>query len=456
MRGKQVRPKLTSNPTYTANRSHKQREIRKAVKRMARESKQERNEVPDRNMSRQEPEPKLRKRKGRPGVWEARYRRYAADGTVERPREVFGDEKEFPSKTALKNSLKWKQFIERINDVRVAVFFRDLCRLYRLDEVTQRVFKGQSTARGQLFYLEDQWGGIRLDQLIHMKYEIRSWLQGDLRLRSKPEAQASRQTRKHLRTLLVQMLTYAVDKHYLPYNPFTGTAITVRKGGAPPVDRSEFFVTPEQFRWMLNDPLTPSHVKMMILLAYTTGLRSEEFLALKWDVIEFDGPEPKIRIERTVDGKHIREAAKSENSKSPVPMCDGLGAALLYFKDENPSVDGWVFGSLRTGRPLHRTSLGADHLLPALRRMAAKFRKELPNGIPGGTAFHAFRHGFNALIVQVETDDPKKVKEVQMKLLRHGDKRTNDRYGKSAPPLRQRARQAHINVSDLAMGETVS
>jgi integrase len=261
---------------------------------------------------------------------------------------------------------------------------------------------------------------------------------------------------KHLRTLLVQMLTYAVDKHYLPCNPFTGTALTVKKGGAPPVDRSEFFVTPEQFRWMLNDPLTPGHVKMMIPIAYTTGLRSEEFLAMKWEVIEFDGPEPKIRIERTVDGKHIREAAKSDNSKAPVPMCDRLGAALLYYKDEHPPVNDWVFGSLRTGRPLHRTQVGADHLLPALRRMAAAFRKQLPNGIPSGTGFHALRHSFNGLIVHVGTDDPAKVKEVQMKLLRQGDERTNDRYGKSSPPLRQRARQAHINVSDLAMGETVS
>ena len=115
-------------------------------------------------------------------------------------------------------------------------------------------------------------------------------------------------------------------------------------------------------------------------------------------------------------------------------MCDRLGAALLYFKVQI-SVNGWVFGSLRTGRPFYRTSLGADHLLPALRRMAAEFGKELPNGIPGGNGFHAFRHGFNALIVQVETDDSKKVKEVQMKLLRHGDERTNDRYGKSSPPL---------------------
>lgn len=419
---------------------------------MAREHKQQATEVPDRNMSRQEPEPKLRKRKGRPSIWEARYRRYAADGTVERPRQPFGDEEEFPSKTALKNSPKWEQFIKRINKIRVAVFFRDLCRLYLEEEITKRVFKGQTTARGQLCYLEDKWGGMRLDQLLQMKYEIRSWLQGDLPLRTNPEAQASRQTRKHLRTLLVQMLTYAVDKHYLPYNPFTGTALTVKKGGEPPVDRSEFFINPEQFRWMMNDPLTSGHVKMMILLAYTTGLRSEEFLALKWEVIEFDGPEPKIRIERTVDGKHIREAAKSENSRAPVPMCDRLGAALLYYKDENPAVNDWVFGSLRTGRPLHRTQLGADHLLPALRRMAAAFRKEIPKGIPKGTGFHAFRHAYNALLA-VGTEDTQNVKEVQMQLLRHGDARTNDRYGKSAPPLRQRARQAHIDVTDLAMGE---
>jgi integrase len=222
------------------------------------------------------------------------------------------------------------------------------------------------------------------------------------------------------------------------------------------VDRSEFFITPEQFRWMMNDPLTPGHVKMMILLAYTTGLRSEEFLALKWDAIEFDGPEPKIRIERTVDGRHVREEAKNENSKAPAPMCDRLGAALLYFKEENPPVNDWVFGSLRTGRPLHRTQVGADSLLPALRRMAAASRKEKPKGIPKGTGFHAFRHAYNALIAQVGTDDAKKVKEVQMQLLRHGDERTNDRYGNSAPPLRQRARQAHMNVSDFAMGEATS
>jgi hypothetical protein len=45
-----------------------------------------------------------------------------------------------------------------------------------------------------------------------------------------------------------------------------------------------------------------------------------------------------------------------------------------------------------------------------LARMAVAFRKEMPYGIPKGTGFHAFRHAYNALIDQVGTDDPKKVK----------------------------------------------
>ena len=64
----------------------------------------------------------------------------------------------------------------------------------------------------------------------------------------------------------------------------------------------------------------------------------------------------------------------------------------------------WVFGSLRPGRPFHRTQVGADHLLPALRRMAAAFRKEIPKG--------TFRHAYNALIAQVGTNDPDKLKGV--------------------------------------------
>lgn len=404
--------------------------------------------VLDRNRSWQEPEPMLRKRNGKPAVWETQYRRYLADGTVSKPREFFGDQVEFPDKTALKASTKWKLFIERINTTRTVVFFRDLVREYREREIKGRVAKGQSTAKGQLCYLEDQWGQYRLDQLMQMIYEIRTWLQSnDLVSRRNPDRPLSRQTRRHLRTLFVMMIKFAVDRHYLPYNPFTGTALSVKKGGAPPVDRSEFFITPEQFRWMQEDTETPAHVKLMQLLAYTAGMRGDEFLGLMWDDIDFDGPEPRINIQRGVDGRHI-QGTKNERSKAPVPMCDRLGAALLYYKDENPSVKGWVFGSLRTGRPFHLTQLQADHNLPALRRMAAHFRRK---GVPEGTGFHAFRHAYNALIVKVGNE-----KQVQMELLRHSNPRINDRYGRSAQPLRDQARIAHADVTELAVGRGIN
>jgi integrase len=400
----------------------------------------------------QEPKPKLRKRKGKPSVWETRYRRDLPDGTEEQPREVLGDKTEFPTESALRASPKWKAFTDRINTIRTAVLFRDLCRLYREDEITQRCPHGQISAKGQLWYLEDKWGETRIDQLIQMKYEIKSWLQGDLPLRTDPEKQASRQTRKHLRTLFVQMFSYAADKHYVLYNPFTGSALSVKKGGAPPVDRSKFFISPEQFRFMQADPETPGHVKMMILIAYVAGMREEEFLALKWDDIDFDGPEPQIEINRIVDGNHIREWAKTEKSKDPVPMCDLLGAALLCYRDEYTALNGWLFGSIRTGRPMWPDSLREDHLRPALWRMAAKFKlKEVPKG----SGFHSFRHSFNALIAKVGSGSAQ-VRQVQMELLRHGDERINRRYGKSAPTVREQARRAHTDITELAMGTGVN
>ncbi len=401
----------------------------------------------------QQPKPKPRKRNGQPPVWEARYRRDLPDGTVEQPREVFGDKKEFPTEKSLMESPKWKAFIDRINNTRRVVLFRDLCLMYKDEEMTQwGSLHSQNTGRGNLIYLEDQWGGYRLDQLIQMKYEIKSWLQGNLPLRTDHEKQASRQTRRHLRTLFVQMFSYAADKRYVLYNPFTGTALSVKKGGAPPVDRSKFFITPEQFRWMQADLETPAHVRLMELIAYTAGMREEEFLALMWDDIDFDGPEPQIEIKRTVEGKHIREWAKTEKSKDPVPMCDLLGAALLCYRDEYPPLNGWLFGSMRTGRPMWPDSLREDHLKPALWRMAAKFKlKEVPKG----TGFHAFRHAYNALIAKVGSGSAQ-VRQVQMELLRHADERINRRYGKSAPTVREQARRAHTDVTELAMGVGVN
>ena len=156
-------------------------------------------------MSRQEPEPKLRKRKGRPSVWEARYRRYAAGDTVEKPRETFGDQIQFPDKTSLKNSPQWEQFLRRINTIRTAVLFRDLAQAYREEHIEQNLRpKVRYTYKRNLCYLEDQWGHMRLDQLVTQGLKVKQWLEGDLFSLRDPGEVLAFQTRKHLRALLSQ------------------------------------------------------------------------------------------------------------------------------------------------------------------------------------------------------------------------------------------------------------
>jgi integrase len=410
---------------------------------MASEDKQQANEVPDRNMSRQEPEPKLRKRKGRPGIWEARYRRYAADGTVERPRETFGDQIQFPDKTSLKNSPQWERFLRRINTIRTAVLFRDLVQVYREEHVERNLRpKVRITYKRNLVYLEDQWGHMRLDELIAKGLKIKQWLEGDLLSYRNPGEELAFQTRKHLRALLSQVLNFAVLRGDLPYNPFNKMKL-LTKGGARPVDRSEFEITPEMFRWMQLDPETPAHVKMMQLVAYCMGLRGDEFLGLMWDDIDFDGSEPKINIQRGVVGKDI-QSTKTAESEAKLPMCDLIGAALLCYKDECPPVGRWLFGSIRTGRPFHLGILTTDHLRPALMRMAAKFKLK---GVPKGTGFHAFRHNYRKLM-----DELGSPLEVQQRLMRYADEAMTKHYGKHGWAIKRRMRDVHTSVTDLAMG----
>lgn len=83
----------------------------------------------------------------------------------------------------------------------------------------------QITSKGNMRYLEDRWGTMRLDQLLKNSYDVEAWLAGDLPLRTKPDQQASWQTRTHIRNLFAQMMKFAVKNNYLPYNPFTGLSV---------------------------------------------------------------------------------------------------------------------------------------------------------------------------------------------------------------------------------------
>jgi integrase len=383
-----------------------------------------------------------------PDIWEARYRRYSEDGTSEQPVESFGDVTQYPDKTALKNSHQWSVFIRRINVVRDAVLFSDLCRVYYDEHIQSSRLRNKNkyTYIRNMTYLEEKWGRLRLDELCRSGLKIKQWLEGDLRSVRYPKQQLAFQTREHIRALLSQILNFAVLRGDIPANPFDQIRL-LTTGGARPVDRSEFEITPQMFRWMQADQKTPGHVRMMQFIAYCMGLRVDEILGLRYDLINFDGEEPSIELKYSVVGKDVQPTLKTVESEAILPMCDLVGAALLCYKDEYPPVGGWVFGSMRTERPFHGGILTADHLRPALHRMALEFRKQIPRGVPSGTGFHSFRHNYRKLM-----DELNSPMEVQQRLMRHADEAMTKHYGKHSWAMKRRMREVHTSVTDLAMG----
>lgn len=136
-------------------------------------------------------------------------------------------------------------------------------------------------------------------------------------------------------------------------------------------------------------------------------------LALRWEDIDFEGME--IRIGRSVVGAHI-DATKSESSNSCLPIDSYVADTLKTWRDHAAVVNGWVFGSLVTGRPFYRDSLQADHLLPAAKACNIE-----------GIGWHTFRHTYIDFLRQSGTQP-----EVQMMLMRHSDMRTTNSYGRDS------------------------
>jgi integrase len=168
----------------------------------------------------------------------------------------------------------------------------------------------------------------------------------------------------------------------------------------------------------------------MIQLAMSTGLRASEFLGIKWEDIDFD--QMVLMVKRSVVGRH-EDATKTEASEAAVPLHPNLADVLREWRSEQPSINGWLFGSVVTGRPFHRDALLKDHLEPAA-KIAGIAR----------IGWHSFRHTFRAL--QRELEFPL---ETQQKLMRHASIQTTLGYGQDDPQMATTLRKANALVVEF-------
>ncbi len=183
------------------------------------------------------------------------------------------------------------------------------------------------------------------------------------------------------------------------------------------------FFTREQATQIINTAKEP--YKTLFAVAWSTGLRAGELLALTHDDLDFD--RRTIRVNKSADDKtrEVRQP-KTKNSIATLPMPSALEPMLRNFLKHHykPNPAGILFTNRAGTRSMKRESLVQFVLKPILKRL----------NIPAKRAgLHAFRHGLATELA--ESCVPFSVLQQQ---LRHADVKTTLRIYAHAIPASQR------------------
>lgn len=162
--------------------------------------------------------------------------------------------------------------------------------------------------------------------------------------------------------------------------------------------------------------------KTLFAVAWMTGLRAGELLALTVHDLDFDNK--TIRVNKSSDDRtrEIRQP-KTKCSVASLPMPSALEAVLRnYMRHWKPNPAGFLFAT-RTGmRPRSRANVVRVGLRPVLRKL----------GIPSA-GLHAFRHGLATELAEASV--PLTVLQSQ---LRHADVKTTLKVYAHVIPQSQR------------------
>lgn len=169
----------------------------------------------------------------------------------------------------------------------------------------------------------------------------------------------------------------------------------------------------------------PEPFKTLFAVAWTTGLRAGEILALTLDDLDFN--HKTVRVNKSLDDatREVRQP-KTPKSIAALPMTTALEAKLRDYihKYWKPNPAQILFPNRKATRPRSRDNVVRVGLKPVLKAL----------GIPAdNTGLHAFRHGLATELAEASV--PLTVLQNQ---LRHADVKTTLRVYSHVIPQTQR------------------
>jgi len=211
--------------------------------------------------------------------------------------------------------------------------------------------------------------------------------------------------------------------------------------GSQAGQRTVPFFTREQACRIISAAREP--YKTIFAVAWCTGMRAGEILALQRDDVDF--LKKTIRVNKSSDDKtrEIRQP-KTRNSMATLPMPAALEASLRNYLGNHWKLNflGLLFPNHEGTKPRKRESVVLYGLKPVLRKL----------GITESyTGLHAFRHGLATELAEASV--PLTVLQQQ---LRHADVKTTLRVYAHAIPETQRAAMEMISIGTEVPIGTVS
>ena len=205
------------------------------------------------------------------------------------------------------------------------------------------------------------------------------------RLESKGQPKGlSPKTVRNIHQILSAALKLAQEQRIILTNPAEGCAL-------PKVEHREMKTLPvEQLQSFLREA-KDSGVFELYYLELATGLRRGELLGLKWEDIDLEHGDLRVRRQiARIDGRVVEAPLKTRNAYRTLPLAEDT-VSILEEQKKKVGSSPWVFPSA-TGDPI-----SPDSVLHMLHRVLKRA------GLPE-VRFHDLRHTFATLALQNGVD----------------------------------------------------
>jgi integrase len=367
------------------------------------------------------------KRKKGPEVWVYRWRDIDASGKPKMRALVVGSVKQYATETAAWKAVSTLRLDVNYHTSRpegVPGTFEQLVEHYRMIELDlekESERKVRQTKQTYGVYLRarivPRWGGYRIGEIKAVAVE--RWL-GSI-------DDLSNGTKAKIKGIMSEVYQHAIRYGWL--NDGENPIFAVRQSAkrtrvTEPLEAVEF-------RALMLE--LPQKMRLIGIVAATTGLRISEVLGLKW--MDIDWKTLQMEVTRSVvDG--IVGKCKTETSRRPVPIDEFTADELLSWKKETcyAKPDDWVFASEKVQGKMPPWT---DTLLDRFLQPAAKRA-----GITKWVGFHSFRHTYSTLL-KANGEDVKVVQE----LMRHANiSTTMNVYTKALTPAKREAQSRVVDV----------